>query len=101
MGAIVNLSLNLDNIDKSKVIKGKKGSYYNVTLSINDEESQFGDNVSAFDSQSKEERDAKSKRNYIGNGKVVWTDGTINAVTTNLQPQQEVQAETADLDLPF
>lgn len=97
MGAIINFSLNLDNLDKSKVIKGKKGNYYNVTASINDEVSQFGDNVSLFDTQSKEAREAKQQRNYIGNGKVVWTSGSVVAV----QSQQQEQAPAEDFDMPF
>ena len=37
MSAIVNFSINVEDIDKSKLIKGKKGSYLNLTMSINDE----------------------------------------------------------------
>ena len=99
MGALINLSLNLDNLDKSKVIKGKKGNYYNLTLSVNNETSQYGDNASLFDTQTKEEREAKAARNYVGNGKVVWTDGTI--VSAEKQDQPQAQAATADVDLPF
>lgn len=100
MGAIIRYSLNLDKLDKSKVVKGKKGTYYDLTLSINDEISQFGDNVSVYDTQSKEERQAKTNRNYVGNGKVVWTDGSITAAPSGGQ-QEEVVSTTEDIDLPF
>lgn len=101
MSAIINVSLNLDNLNKSKVIKGKKGNYYNITLSVNDQTSQFGDNVSLFDTQTKEEREAKAERNYVGNGKVTWTDGAI--VAAERQETQQKQAEPAaqDVDFPF
>ena len=99
MGAIINVSLNLDKLDKSKIIKGKKGNYYQVTLSVQDQTSQFGDNVSAYDSQSKEDREAKKDRNYVGNGSVVWTDGNIVAAERKQQPAQEPAVEEADF--PF
>ena len=60
MGSLVNLSINLESLPKEKFVKGKKGVYYNFTISINDETNQYGQNVSAFDSQTKEEREAKA-----------------------------------------
>ena len=101
MGAIISYSLNLDKLDKSKVIKGKKGTYYDLTLTVNDEISQFGDNVSVYDTQSKEERQAKTQRNYVGNGKVVWTDGTVTAVPSGEQQAQPASVTEDVSDLPF
>ena len=100
MGALLNFSLNLDKLDKSKVVKGKKGNYYDLTVSINDNTSQYGNNVAVFDSQSKEEREAKAEKNWVANGKVVWTDGNITVAESQDQPQQ-AQPATADVDLPF
>ena len=45
-------------------------------MSVNDD-SRYGNNTSVYIAQSKEERDAKTKRDYIGNGRVIWTDGNI------------------------
>lgn len=98
MGAIINFSLNLDNLDKSKIVKGKKGNYYPLTLSVNDEVSQYGDNVSVFTTQSQEEREAKAKRTYVANGKVVWTDGNI--VAAPKEQKQVAEVQEAD-DFPF
>lgn len=100
MGALINVSVNLDKLDKTKVIKGKNGTYYNLTVSVNDETSQFGDNVSLFNTQTKEERDAKAAKSYVGNGKVVWTDGNIVAVERQAEPAQ-AKVEPAGIDLPF
>ena len=77
MGALINVSVNLDKLDKTRIIKGKNGNYYNFTVSVNDQTSQYGDNASLFNTQSKEEREAKAEKVYVGNGKVVWTDGNI------------------------
>lgn len=73
MATILNASLNVAKIDKTKLIAGKTGQFLNVTITINDEVDKFGNNASIFESQTKEEREAKTPKNYIGNGKVIWT----------------------------
>ena len=75
MATILNLS-----IDSKRFIKNdlKNGQYLNVTIAINDETNQYGQNVSAWLAQSKEERDEDAERVYVGNGKTLWTDGKIS-----------------------
>lgn len=51
--------------------------YIKLTASIDDKQDKFGNNVSVILEQSKEERDAKTKKTYVGNGKVFWTQGVI------------------------
>ena len=67
----------------------------NMTISVSDE-SRYGNNVAITDSQTKEERDAKKPKNYLGNGKVVWTDGNIV-----LAEKEEVHDQETTDDLPF
>ena len=68
--SIINMSINLDKIDKSKIIAGKKGKYLNLTVGANrDGEDQYGNTHYIFQSQAKEEREAKNEKNYLGNGK--------------------------------
>lgn len=72
---IISASIDLTKIDKSKIVEGKKGQkYYNIGIIVNDEKNQFGQNVSLFDDQSKEEREARKPKNYLGNGKSVWSN---------------------------
>lgn len=100
MSAIVNFSINVEDIDKSRLIKGKKGSYLNLTMSINDE-TKFGNNASVSVSQSKEEREAKEAKTYLGNGKVVWMS---DAGVTVAEREQEMSTSTSAAsqdDLPF
>ena len=97
MASLINLNINVENLPKEKFVKGKKGVYYNLTISVNDETNQFGQNVSAFDSQTKEEREAKKPKQYIGNGKVVWTDGK----STKAQQETQPQDNDNNVDLPF
>ena len=97
MSSIINLSIRVDKLPKEKFVMGKDGAvYYNCTLNINDEANQWGQNVSLTDSQTKEEREAKKAKTYLGNGNVVWTDGKITAVKKENATQQAVE-----VDLPF
>ena len=102
MSAIINLSVNLENLPKEKFVKGKKGTYYNFTVSVNDETNDYGSNVSAYDSQTKEEREAKKAKDYLGNGQVVWTDGNCTkAVFQSKENNVKSTQTTVSNDLPF
>lgn len=102
MSSLLNVSINVADLPKEKFIKGKKGVYYNFTISINDETNQFGQNVGLYDSQTKEEREAKKTKKYIGNGRVVWNDGNItNAIQQNSVETKNEDVEPANVDLPF
>lgn len=101
MAGLVNISLDLSKIDKTKI---KDGKYLNAIVAIGDDTNQYGQNASVYISQTKEEREAKSTRTYFGNGKVVWNDGNIvNAekveqVTNSEQnPQRQTQSTFDDL----
>ena len=99
MSALINVSLRVDKLPKEKFVAGKDGAvYYNFTIGVNDEANQFGQNVSLTDSQTKEEREAKKAKNYIGNGNVVWTDGNIVAVKKENIAEK---AQTVSDNLPF
>ena len=51
MSAITNFSINLEAIPKELIVKGKKGSYINLTMFQNDE-TKYGNNASISVSQS-------------------------------------------------
>ena len=74
MRSITSISIDVKKIDKSKL---NKAQYLNIDLATREETNQYGQNVSVYYSQSKEERLAKQPKSYLGNGKVVWTDGNI------------------------
>ena len=82
MATIASISLDVKKIDKSKL---KDGRYLNLDLSIRDELNQYGQNVSVYYNRSKEERDQEMPKSYLGNGKVVWTDGNISTGKTSQQ----------------
>jgi len=103
MASLLNVSIDVSSLPKEKFIKGKNGKvYYDFTLAINDE-SKYGNNVSAFDSQTQEEREAKKPKQYLGNGKVFWTDGNIVRAEKDEAAAQPKAAAVAvdDSGLPF
>ena len=104
MASIIKASLNLSEIPKDKVIVGKKGKYLPITITLNDEVDQFGYQGPIVVAQTKEEREAKQNKTYLGNVQVVWTNGE-NVPTAPRQDQSAAAApvaaaKTAD-DLPF
>lgn len=74
MASLTNLSIDLNKVQKDKV---KDGRWLNITIALNDEVDQFGNNASCFHYQTKEQRDNGVAKVYVGNGKVVWENGTI------------------------
>jgi len=94
MSTLINASINVAKLPKEKFIKGKDGAvWYNLTVSVQDE-SRYGNNVAITDAQTREEREAKKPKNFLGNGKVVWTDGSV------VVAESEEVAVTKE-DLPF
>ena len=57
MASIIKASINLNEIPKDKIIVGKKGKYLPITITINDEPDQFGNQGPIVVAQSKEERE--------------------------------------------
>ena len=100
MSALINFSLNVAKLPKEKFIAGKDGAVYvNLTMSVNDE-TRYGNNTGIYVSQTQEEREAKKQKTYLGNGKVVWNNGSIlNAEKEVQEAVQEHPKEEADL--PF
>ena len=98
MSAIINYSIRVDKLPKEKFVAGKDGAVYlNLTMSVNDE-TRFGNNASIYVSQTKEENEAKKQRSYVGNGKVVWNNGSI--VNAEKEVKEALQEEVVS-DLPF
>ena len=107
MASIIATSIDLTKIPKDKIIEGKKGKYLPITITLNDELDQFGNQGPVVVQQTKEERDAKTEKTYLGNVKVVWTNGDNVAVAPK-EGQAAPQAQAAPAaaaaqvdDLPF
>ncbi len=101
MSTLINGSIRVDKLPKEKFIKGKDNAvYYNFTIAVQDE-TRYGNNVAFMDSQTKEEREAKMPKLYLGNGKVIWTsDGKIE-VAEREDEKLAVAVDSQSGDLPF
>ena len=103
MASIIKTSINLNSIPKDKIYQGKKGKYLPITITLNNELDQFGNQGPVVVEQTKEERDAKAEKTYLGNVKIVWTDGNNvdTAPRDNNQSAPAPAPAAADADLPF
>ena len=99
MSSLINFSM-----------KNAQGGYDKYTMSVNDKQDDYGNNASIFVQQSKEDREAKVKKNFVGNGKVAWTDGRIykaefvertEAKPTGMSMQSTSSKLAETDDLPF
>jgi len=94
MSAIINASIDLSKIDSSRIFEKDGRKWLSLSISVNDE-TNYGNNVGISIAQSKEERESKQPKTYLGNGKVVWNSGTIVNAT-----KEEQEVDTSK-DLPF
>ncbi len=100
MSATIVTSIDVTKIPKDRLVTGKKGTYLDVVIFVNDQVNDYGKNVSMAVSQSKEERQSGSETVWLGNGKVLVTDGKISSADPN--PSAPSLATVAEDDaLPF
>lgn len=98
MSSIINISIDLNKIDKSKIKTHTNGAkYYSLTVDRKKEPDQYGNTHSVYDTQSKEERTAKTNKSFLGSGKEFVFN---QQATTTPPPPQNTAPETID-DLPF
>ena len=101
MASIIKASINLSEIPKDKIYVGKKGKYLPITITLNDEVDQFGNQGPVVVEQTKEEREAKAAKTYLGNVKVVWTNGNNVATAPRDNQPQATPAPVKPEDLPL
>jgi hypothetical protein len=91
----------LETLLKTVTAKGENG--VSITISTSDETNNYGQNVTSFVSQTKEQRESKAGKYYVGNGKVFWTDGKITVAKKKEDVSAPVQAPSQESfnDLPF
>lgn len=82
--------------------QGKDAEGVKLTISLSDQTNNYGQNVSVYVAQTKEQREAKTPLFYVANGRTFWSKGET-PVPQREQPTQEPQNVTAakDNDLPF
>ena len=103
MASIISANIDLTKIEKVKIYEGKKGKYLPISITINDEVDQFGNFGPIIVDQSKEERDAKVAKKYLGNVRVVWSNGAFPDAPKAGAPAPALKAAAVEVkdDLPF
>lgn len=91
------LSIDVTKIPKERL---KDGKYLNIVLDKLKETDTYGNTHSVYMSQSKEERTAKAKRIYIGNGKE-WNFEKKETPKEAVQEQSKQIQSDNDSGLPF
>lgn len=96
MGAYIEVNLDLEKLDKSRIVKTENGTYYRALVKVVDEYN-YGKNAYVITSYDKDNQ--PEKQHKIGNGRVVWTDGRIEKAIPVDQPAQA--SAPAEADFPF
>jgi hypothetical protein len=88
MSKLLQCKIDVSKIDKSLLFKGKKGTYLDLLIWINDKPDQYGNECSI-------EQKVKmgEKKNYIGNGKF-YVPKPVQVIDANDQSPESS-------DLPF
>ena len=94
MASISSANINVSKIPKEKLYEGQTGKFLQLTFVQNNEIDKYGNNVTIYVSQSEEERKEKKDKIYLGNGKVVWSDGQ------NVEPAPKTEPSSKK-KLPF
>ena len=91
----IEIKIDVTKIDKAKLYKGDKGTYLSLTTFVNTGETdKFGNNGAAFQSVSKEEKQAGFKPPILGNSRIFFTK-------EGFESRAQMEQKQADDDMPF
>ena len=80
---------------------GKESEGVKLTISLSDQTNNYGQNVSVYVSQTKEQREADTPKFYVGNGKTFWSKGETPVPQREEQQAPQPVASADDDDLQF
>ena len=97
MSKLIGLKVDVTKLDKTRFFKADSGAVYaDLDVWINEDADEDWKIVSVNQSQTKEEREAKAKKTFCGNGKLLygWEGGSSSG-------QASASAEIAEEEVPF
>ena len=101
MSTIINCSIDVKAISKDKIKVHQNGKHYwNFSVMERKDPDQYGNTHYVVEGQSKDERDAKAPKNYLGSSGKSFTFGQ----DANGSPQvasNDIANDDDDDDLPF
>jgi hypothetical protein len=74
MARLISILIEKSKLENAKTVTLKNGKeYYDATIAVNDQPNDYGQDVQMYEGQSKEEREAKSAKKFLGSGKTFWS----------------------------
>ena len=102
MATIYSGKIDVKKIPKDKLFVGEKGTYLGLTITVNDTPDNYGNVVSVSVEQTKEEREQKAPKVFLGNCKLIWSSEPPKAQPAVQAPYEPLdQMPKIDEDLPF
>lgn len=109
MSRRINFSIDLNKIDKAKIVNHANGSkYLNLVAYVNDAPDKFGNDFAIKQKATKQDVEGKVKLPYVGNGKWAETQVANSREEAAAQGRQQQAArrtapqhEINDEDVPF
>lgn len=100
--SLINVSICLSDIPKDKIVNHKNGKkYLNMVVAEKRETDQYGKTHTVYAQQTKEEREAKAEKQYLGNGELKeFNSGVQQAASNQVDKPFEAKSEHDD-SLPF
>ena len=101
-GKLISIKVDVTKLDKAKFFKADSGALYaDLDVWINEDEPEEWKRVSINQSLTKEERDAKAKKTFCGNGKLLfgWDCGLSPAPSSNCSRNKDALDDHSDV--PF
>lgn len=103
---MINAWVKLETLETMvATLKRKNAPGIGIDISVNDEARSYGQNVTMTIAQTKEQREAKNKKFYVGNGRTFWSN---NGEPTFTKQESEVNKDEPSVnysakedDLPF
>lgn len=100
MPKLLSARIDVTKIPREAIYVGEKGKYVSIDILVNETPDNYGNDCSINIRQTKEEREAKTPKIYVGNGKKVFgwgepMDAHNTAKSNGYQPQAD------DDEIPF
>ena len=97
----MELSIDVTKIDKTKLFKGKKGTYADLQVFVSDQTDDWGNNGMITQAVTKEERESGIKGAILGNCKIFWNEEGGAASNTPPSQPQPMADDFDDQTIPF
>ena len=102
MSKLLNISIDVTKLDKSRFYEGKNGAKYcSLNIWVSDQPDQYGRDASVSEALTKEERDAGVQTNYVGSGKKLYGWGGESGPSERTPANKPAPVDPVEEEIPF